>query len=279
MRPRGSPAASGQGRTAGTFIDIALSHLERLGGMAALFLRSLAALVEPPFPWRREFVLHCLFILRHALPPIAIAVAAWGFSGPGLQAGNFLLTFGSIDRAGGFMVVAIVREFGTFVTATVVAGVVGTAITAELGARVVRGEMDALRLLGVDPIRNIVAPRILALTLTMMGLDVVALLFGVFGGYLASVGVLGGTSGAFLASFNANATFLDLAASVIKVGIFGMLIGTICGWHGLNVSGGPQGVGRAVNRSIVGCLLAIFLVNLVYTQYFLAARPDVGVFR
>jgi phospholipid/cholesterol/gamma-HCH transport system permease protein len=247
--------------------------------MAALFLRSLAALVEPPFPWRREFVLHCLFVLRHALLPIAIAVAAWGFSGPGLQAGNFLVTFGSIDRAGGFMVVAIVREFGTFVTATVVAGVVGTAITAELGARVVTGEMDALRLLGVDPIRHIVAPRILALTLTMMGLDVVALLFGVLGGYLASVGVLGGTSGAFLASFNANATFLDLAASVVKVGIFGALIGTICGWHGLNVSGGAQGVGRGVNRAIVGCLIAIFLVNLVYTQYFLAARPDVGVFR
>jgi phospholipid/cholesterol/gamma-HCH transport system permease protein len=189
------------------------------------------------------------------------------------------VTFGSIDRAGGFMVVAIVREFGTFVTATVVAGVVGTAITAELGARTVRGEMDALRVLGVDPVRDIVAPRILALTLTMMGLDVVALLFGVFGGYVASVGVLGGTTGAFLASFSANATFLDLAASVLKVGLFGTLIGTICGWHGLNVSGGAQGVGRAVNRAIVGCLIAIFLVNLVYTQYFLAVRPDVGVFR
>ena len=251
----------------------------RLGGMAALAIRALVALGRPPFAWRREFVLQCIFVLKVSALPIALSIAAWGFSGPGLQAGNFLVTFGTIDRAGGFMVVAIVREFGTFVTATVVAGVVGTTITAELGARRIRDEIDALQVLGIDPIARLVAPRILALTVTMMALDVFALLFGVFGGYLASVGLLGGTTGGFLVSFFANTTFLDLAASVIKCGIFGLLIGTICCYKGLAVKGGAEGVGRAVNEAVVGCLIAIFLVNLVYTQYFLAAFPDVGVFR
>ena len=255
------------------------ARVRRLGGMALLAWRALRALARPPFEWRREFVIQAIFVLRVAFVPIALSVAAWGFAGPGLQAGNFLLTFGSIDRAGGFMVVAIVREFGTFVTATVVAGVVGTAMTAELGARRTRGELDALAVLGVDPVRHMIAPRILALGATMMALDVFALLFGVGGGYLASVGVLGGTTGGFLTSFFANTTFLDLAASVLKVGLFGVLIGVICGYKGLTVSGGAAGVGRAVNEAVVGCLLAIFLVNLIYTQWFLAEFPEVGVFR
>jgi len=251
----------------------------RVGGMLVLALRAFIALTRPPFAWRREFVLQTIFILRVSLLPIALSIAAWGFAGPGLQAGNFLVTFGTIDRAGGFMVVAIVREFGTFVTATVVAGVVGTTITAELGARKIREELDALQVLGVDPITYMVAPRILALAVTMMALDVIALVFGVLGGYVASVGILGGTSGGFLVNFFANTTFLDLAASVVKVGIFGVLIGVICCYKGLNVKGGAEGVGRAVNEAVVGCLIAIFFVNLVYTQYFLAAFPDVGVFR
>jgi phospholipid/cholesterol/gamma-HCH transport system permease protein len=260
-------------------VGYARRSIERLGGMAALSWRAGAALVQPPFVWRREFVRQCIFILKVSIIPVCLSIAAWGFAGPGLQAGNFLVTFGSVDRAGGFMVVAIVREFGTFVTATVVAGVVGTSITAELGARKIREELDALSVLGVDPIRYMVAPWTLALAVTMMALDVFALVAGVFGGYLASVGVLGGTTGAFLQSFFLNTTFLDLLASVLKVGLFGVLIGIICSYKGLTVSGGAAGVGRAVNEAVVGCLIAIFLVNLVYTQYFLAAFPDVGVFR
>ena len=212
--------------------------------------------------------------------PIALSIAAWGFSGPGLQAGNFLVTFGTIDRSGGFMVVAIVREFGTFVTATVVAGVVGTTITAELGARRIREELDALEVLGVDPIAYMVAPRILALTVTMMALDVFALLVRRLRRLPRRRSASSGARPAPSSSTSSrNTTFLDLAASVIKVGIFGFLIGVICCYKGLNAQGGAEGVGRAVNEAVVGCLIAIFFVNLVYTQFFLAAYPDVGVFR
>ncbi|WP_320670209.1 MlaE family ABC transporter permease [Patulibacter defluvii] len=254
-------------------------RLRRLGGIVALTVAVARALLRPPFAWRREFVIASIDTLRATFWPIAISVAVWGFSGPGLQAGNFLQAFGSVDRAGGFMVVAIVREFGTFVTAGVVAGMVGTMLAAELGTRRVRGEIDALEVLGVDPVAAIVAPRTLALVVVLMVLDVFALLFGVLGGYVASVGVLGGTTGAFLESFVANATFLDLLASVVKVGIFGLLIGVISSWHGLHAEGGAHGVGRAVNRAVVGSLLAIFVVNLLYTQWFLATFPEVNVLR
>jgi phospholipid/cholesterol/gamma-HCH transport system permease protein len=262
-----------------TVISLALNRLRTLGAMAELAGQCLRALTRPTRSRRRELMRQSAAILRAALPASLLSIAAWGFAGPGLQAGNFLVTFGSIDRSGGFMVVAIVREFGTYVTATVVAGVVGTMFTAELGTRSVRGELDALAVLGVDPVKELVAPRVLALVLAMIGLDLLALLFGVLGGYLATTLVLGGTEGAFLASFFANTTPADVIASLVKVAIFGGLIGVICAYHGLTVTGGPAGVGRAVNRAVVGCLVAIFVVNLIYTQWFLASFPSVGVFK
>jgi phospholipid/cholesterol/gamma-HCH transport system permease protein len=91
--------------------------------------------------------------------------------------------------------------------------------------------------------------------------------------------VLGDTSGAFLHSFFANTTVVDLLAAVIKMAVFGFLIGVICCYKGLASSGGAAGVGRAVNEAVVGSLIAIFTVNLVYTQYFLAAYPEVNVLR
>src|SRR5256714_1519243 len=158
---------------------IAFDRVRSLGAMAALGGACAQALLRPNRRRMQETVRQSAAILTAALPAAMLSIAAWGFAGPGLQAGNFLVEFGSIDRSGGFMVVAIVREFGTYVTATVVAGTVGTAITSELGARVVRGELNALRALAVNPVAAIVAPRVLALGLTMMALDVFALVFGV----------------------------------------------------------------------------------------------------
>ena len=254
-------------------------RIRRMGGIALLAWKCVRALLTWPSEWRGELARSLIRTVRTTLPPIAIAVSAWGFSGPGLQAGNFLVTFGSIDRSGGFMVVAIMREFGTFVTATVVAGVAGTMLTAELGTRKIRGELDALGTLGIDPIKSLVAPRILAFAIAMAALDIAALFFGVLGGFLATTFVLGGTDGAFIASFFANTTLADLIASVVKVSIFGVLIGVISAYHGLVVSGGAEGVGRAVNRAVVGSLVAIFFVNLVFTQWFLAEFPETAVFR
>src|SRR4051812_49862501 len=89
--------------------------IERLGGMAALALATVREVVRPPFAWRREFLIQTWSVVRRSLPAIAIAIMAWGFAGAGLQAGNFLTLFGSIDRAGGVMVVTTLPEFWTFV--------------------------------------------------------------------------------------------------------------------------------------------------------------------
>ena len=116
-----------------------------------------------------------------------ISTVAFGFGAPGLQAANFLTLFGALDRLGGFFILASVREFAPFVTAVVVAGVAGTAITADLGARKIREELDALQVLGVDPIKNLVVPRFLSLMLITGLLDIYALIFGIIGGIFAEL--------------------------------------------------------------------------------------------
>ncbi len=108
---------------------------EQVGNMMILTGKTITATVKPPYPYGGEFVSQFLFALQLCWFPMLISTVAFGFGAPGLQAANFLSLFGALDRLGGFFILATVREFAPFVTAVVVAGVAGTAITADLGAR------------------------------------------------------------------------------------------------------------------------------------------------
>jgi len=137
--------------------------LEEIGDMMILTGRTISSAVRPPYPYGGEFVAQFLFALRLVWFPLLISTVAICYGAPGLQAANFLTIFGALDRLGGFFVLAAIREIGPSVTGVVVVGVAGTAITADLGARKVREELDALQVLGVDPVKNLVVPRFLAL--------------------------------------------------------------------------------------------------------------------
>ena len=136
----------------------AKSLFEQVGNMMILTGKTITATVRPPYPYGGEFISQFIFALQLCWFPMLISTVAFGFGAPGLQAANFLTLFGALDRLGGFFILASVREFAPFVTAVVVAGVAGTAITADLGARKIREELDALQVLGVDPIKNLVVP-------------------------------------------------------------------------------------------------------------------------
>src|SRR3569623_2070125 len=182
--------------------------------MMILTGKTIVSALRPPYPYGGEFVQQFLFALRLCWFPLMVSTIAFGYAAPGLQASNFLTLFGANDRLGGFFVLASIREFAPFVTALVVAGVAGTAITADLGARKIREELDALQVLGVDPIKNLVVPRFLALMLITGLLDIYALVFGLSGGILATV-VNGAPLGPFFATLFSNATITDLASSVL----------------------------------------------------------------
>src|SRR5271165_2562281 len=156
-RPPFSPAA------ADAVFRHASSLLEEIGDMMILTGRTIMSALRPPYPYGGEFVSQFLFALRLCWFPLLVSTVAINYAAPGLQAANFLNLFGALDRLGGFFVLGAVREIGPSVTAIVLAGVAGTAITADLGARKVREELDALQVLGVDPVKNLVVPRFLAL--------------------------------------------------------------------------------------------------------------------
>src|SRR6201991_1319755 len=155
---------------------------EEVGDLVILTSRTITSAIRAPYPYGEEFIGQFLFALQLCWFPLLISTVAFGFGAPGLQASNFLSLFGALDRLGGFFVLASIREFAPFVTAVVVAGVAGTAITADLGARKIREELDALQVLGVDPIKNLVVPRFLSLMLITGLLDIYALVFWISGG-------------------------------------------------------------------------------------------------
>jgi phospholipid/cholesterol/gamma-HCH transport system permease protein len=256
----------------------AKSLFEQTGDMMILTAKTIYSSLRPPYPYGGEFISQFLFALQLCWFPMMISMVAVSFGAPGLQAANFLTLFGALDRLGGFFVLASIREFAPLVTSVVVAGVAGTAITADLGARKIREELDALQVLGVDPIKNLVVPRFLALMLITGLLDCFAIVFGISGGMLAEV-LYSEPLGGFFATLFANASVTDLWGSVVKCTCFGAIIAIVCSYKGMTASGGAEGVGRAVNEAVVMSFLGIFAFNYVFTQTLLATHPELQVIK
>ncbi len=252
--------------------------LEEVGEMMLLAGRTISSALRPPYPYGGEFVSQFLFVLRLCWFPLLISTVCINYAAPGLQGANFLTLFGSLDRLGGLFVLASIRELGPAVTAIVIAGVAGTAITADLGARKVREELDALQVLGVDPIKSLVVPRFLALMLATGLFNAYAVLFGIFGGLLAEL-VHGYPLGPFWNALFANADTTDVWGSALKATIYGALISIVCCYKGLTASGGAEGVGRAVNQAVVLSFLAFGSFDYVFTQTLLATHPQILVFK
>src|SRR5579862_4247122 len=266
-------------RSVATRAFVPVSHvLEEFGDMMILTGKTIWSALRPPYPYGGEFVSQFLFTLRLCWLPLLVSTVAICYGAPGLQAANFLTVFGALDRLGGFFVLAAVREIGPAVTGVVVVGVAGTAITADLGARKVREELDALQVLGVDPVKNLVVPRFLALMLVTGLFNLYALLFGIFGGIIAEL-VNGQPLGPFWATLFANASTTDLWGSVLKTTIYGAIIAIVCCYKGMAASGGAEGVGRAVNEAVVITVTGIFSFDYVFTQTLLATHPQILIIK
>jgi phospholipid/cholesterol/gamma-HCH transport system permease protein len=270
--------ASSAGSSARTPLLPTRNFIEEVGDMMILTGRTIMSALRPPYPYGGEFVSQFLFALRLCWFPLLISTVCICYAAPGLQAANFLSLFGALDRLGGIFVLAAIREIGPNVTAIVLAGVAGTAITADLGARKIREELDALQVLGVDPVKNLVVPRFLALMLVTGLFNIYAILFGLFGGIVAEL-VYHQPLGPFWDNLFANASTTDLWGSALKTVLFGAIIAIVCCYKGMTASGGAEGVGRAVNQAVVVSFLAIFAFDYTFTQTLLATHPQILVIK
>ncbi|HEX4110856.1 MAG TPA: ABC transporter permease, partial [Solirubrobacteraceae bacterium] len=151
--------------------------LAQTGGMVLLAVVALRIAFRRPVRWFPSFVDEAYLLVVRCTPPLMLAVFAFGFGTIGVEAGGVFQALGAVDRSGGIFVTAAVREVATWATAMVVAGVGGTAICADLGARKVREELDAMAVLGVNPVKELVVPRLFALVIVTPLLNLVAILF------------------------------------------------------------------------------------------------------
>ncbi len=202
-----------------------------------------------------------------ALPSVAMACMFMGIVLV-MQGAYQLQQVGAIDYVADLVGVSMFREIGPLITAVIVIGRSASSITAELGTMKVSEEIDALEVMGVDPVRYLVMPRVAAMTIMMPCLTVIGECLGLFGGALISSFSLG-MDPYYYGSRLLQAVFLrDLWSGLIKSLIFGFIVGILACYRGLNVEGGAEGVGRETTNSVVLCLKAMLATNCILTALF-----------
>ncbi len=184
-----------------------------------------------------------------------------------VQTGSELQKFGLETNLGAIIGATFVREFGPMWAAIIMLARVGAAMAAELGTMAVNEEIDALRVMNINPVRYLVLPRMLALIIAMPLLTVIADYVGMFGGGLIASYVYNTPSQQFLDSARGILGNLDFYSGLVKSTVFGAIIATIACDRGLNTSDGAEGVGRATNQTVVASVVAVLVANLIMTCF------------
>src|SRR6478752_7977950 len=251
-----------------------LAPIGTAGKLFAFALDVARNLFKRPFQ-ARENIQQAWFIASVTIIPTALVAIPFG-AVIALQVGSLIKQFGAQSFTGSASVLAVVQQAAPIGTALLIAGAGGSAIAADLGARKIREELDAMMVLGIDPIQRLVVPRVLATMLVAFFLNGMVSVVGVAGGYFFNVILQGGTPGAYLASFTALAQVQDFWSGEIKALIFGLIAAVVAAYKGLRAGGGPKGVGDAVNQSVVITFLLLFAVNFVITAIYFQLVPPKG---
>jgi phospholipid/cholesterol/gamma-HCH transport system permease protein len=237
--------------------------LESVGGFARMCVLTAKALFVWPFQWR-EFILQCWFIMSVSfLPAVAVSIPLTVLL---IFTLNILLReFGAADISGAGAAIGAVTQLGPLVTVLVVAGAGSTAICADLGARTIREEIDAMEVLGIDPIHRLVVPRVVASTFVALLLNALVITVGLVGGYIFGVYLQNVSGGAYLTTLTLITGLPEVVIATIKALVFGLIAGLVGCYRGLTVRGGAKGVGTAVNETVVLCVVALYAVNVILT--------------
>ncbi|MCA9582167.1 MAG: ABC transporter permease [Myxococcales bacterium] len=174
--------------------------------------------------------------------------------------------FGAEDQAGAVVGLALARELAPVFSALMVSSRAGSAITTEIGSMRVTNQIDALTVMSVNPIQYLVVPRLVAGTVAVPMLTMLANLVAIFGAYMVCVHLLGLDSGIFIDEVSWHVDARDLFQGLVKSAFFGFTIALIACRQGFHASGGAAGVGRATNRSVVHSAVAILVLDYILTS-------------
>lgn len=248
--------------TTGAMVDLAGRSLRAVAGDIA----------RRRFPWG-EFFFQMWFMVRVSLVPTILVAIPFGVI-VSVQIGGVAEQIGAASFSGAVNGVGVLRQGAPLVTSLMIAGAVGSAICSDLGARTIREEIDALRVMGIDPVRRLVAPRVLAAVAVALLLNVVVASTAILTGFALNVGSGSVSSGTYLGSFVGFAQVSDLFLAEFKAAVFGFIATVVAAHKGLGATGGPKGVADAVNQTVVLAFILLALVNVALTQAYVMLVPQ-----
>ena len=241
-----------------------LGFVEYLGELGLFALIGLSHIFRPPW-YPRQFFRAIMEIGYFSLPVVALTALFTGMV-LALQAFTGFSKFGATSAIATIVVLSITRELGPVLAGLMVSGRAGAAMAAELGTMRVTDQIDALSTLSTDPMKYLVAPRLLAGVVALPLLVVVADILGIMGGYLVSTMKLGFSTGGYLnATFNAIGPH-DVIYGLVKAAVFGFVIALMGCFNGYRSRGGAQGVGAATTSAVVSASILILALDYILTQ-------------
>jgi phospholipid/cholesterol/gamma-HCH transport system permease protein len=233
------------------------------GDFFAMTLDTFVLMFKPPFAWH-EYLLQCWFVARVSVLPALMMTLPYSVILTFIF--NILLTeIGAGDFSGTGSAIGTVNQIGPIVTVLVVSGAGSTAMCADLGARTIREELDAMRVMGINPIQALVVPRVLAATTVALALSSAVTTVGLSGAFFFTVYIQHVSAGAFVTGLTTLTGASDVIISMVKATLFGLAAGLIACYKGISVGGGPAGVGNAVNETVVFTFMVLFAINVIVT--------------
>ena len=223
--------------------------------------RAVLNLFTPPIYWS-DIILQSDII---GVGSAVIVVFAGFFTGGVLavQSASTLAQFGATAVTGQFVAMSMIRELGAVLTGIMVSGRNASSMASELGSMVVTEQIDAMRALGVDPMRKLVTPRIIATVVMLLFLTIVADFCGILGGAAVTVFMNGQNGTQYFNMAYQHLHFRDILQGMIKPLIFGFIIASIGCYYGMKTTGGTQGVGRSTIQAVVFSSVLIIFVDLL----------------
>jgi phospholipid/cholesterol/gamma-HCH transport system permease protein len=238
--------------------------MRAVGGFVAMSADAIKFIFRRPF-YAQEFWEQAWFVARVSmLPTLLVAIPFTVLVSFTLNV--LLRELGAADLSGAGAAFGAVTQIGPIVTVLIVAGAGATAMCADLGSRTIREEIDALEVLGVNPVHRLVTPRILASSLVALLLNNLVCLIGICGGFVFSVFIQKVNPGAFVGGITLLTGVPELIISSVKAALFGLIAGLVACYRGLIITGGgAKAVGNAVNETVVFAFMCLFVINVIAT--------------
>ncbi|MEN6617474.1 MAG: ABC transporter permease [Syntrophorhabdus sp.] len=235
-----------------------------LGDIGSFFGRAAYFAVKRPF--KIDYIFSQMEFI--GVNSLLVVVLTGLFTGMvlALQSSYGLRKFGAEGTVGALVALSMTRELGPVLTSLMVTGRAGSAMTAELATMRVTEQIDALRVMALNPVKYLVTPRLVASFIMLPVLTSISNLIGIVGGYLVGVELLGINEGAFVNRIEKVLEFDDIFNGLVKSAAFGIIMSVICCYKGFETRGGAAGVGRSTTEAVVASSLSILIADYVLTS-------------